>query len=316
MLQENSVITKESDIRKFSVRPLDTGAKICNVVSSFFCMSGLFLSLFFPTHTLCQTAVGRDVVLGNTILGLIVEYLQGSIALPPAQLFAILLYYTPLIIAAATVLSLLCTICSLLISRAAEKLFYWNVLVSILGYSFAALVATANSATQNNIIMIDVYLPLAAVLLTDGIFLLIHKRNLGSLGLYLLSFLTLLCLFIPNTTILAQIKLAFQSPFPLQNSICILLLCSISACNTLSATFRLNAGRGFLFEIIRNSAQCAVTLSYLITLIISAQSFSILKTQSKTIFFVVFLSVVSLLISVILHSVRRTIKQKTSIPTR
>lgn len=304
MIQASNLITKETPKRERSKSPASNRLlmRACNVSLTLFCLSGLFLGALLPDSPLCKAVAGREVILGNSLLGLIVERLQGSLSLPSASPLPVLLYELPLVLTVTIALSLLFTIFSMLFPRAAEKLAYWNGVAVCLGFGTAVVLCYAAGKTFRAAIAYDVLIPLAASALLLAVFDLIRKRNLGGFLLFLISLSALMTAFTPETPLRSEIHAAFLNPLPLENTICLFLFLGVSVCNAVAGVFRIHAKKAYLLDIVRFSLHCALVPAYFAMRCIADRSTAFLTALPILLTVTIALPVIGLALSVFLYS--------------
>lgn len=311
MLEANNIRTKEHSRRPVSDRLVKTisAAKVCNVLVSLFCLSGLFLGLFFPYSALCNAVAGREIILGNTLFGLILERLQGSLTAPLAQLMPVLLYHLPVAAATTIALSLLITVLSLLFPKAAPKLLYWNVFFVLLGNTLAAFLVFVNGTDFTSALAPDILIPIALAVLVYAIYLMTQRRNASGVLLFLLSFGALFSVAVPRSPLKEALFDAFRQPLPLETTLCLFLLAGFASLNAFWALTRIGSRRGYLFEVILFSLQCLSLAAYVAMTAITAQSFGFITAEPYVFAALSLFPIVSLIVSVVLFCRERAKKK-------
>jgi len=304
MTEAGTVPTKETPKRKErseqSVRTRSV-SKTGNILVTLSCLFSLFAGFLFPRSALCEAVAGREVILGNSIFGLLMEQMQGSLSLPPVQFLPLVLYGLPYLLAATVAISLLCTIFSLLFPRISPQLLYWNCVFVLFGYGTTIVAVYAASETAWQAIAYDALIPVVSGILVFLCFVLIRTRNASGVLLFLLAYLGLFCLFTPNVPLRTVIHDAFVHPLPLENTLCLFLLFGISVLNALFGLFRLGAKRGYLADVLRFSLHCAIAPAFFVMLCLADRSVAPLQKQPVLFVLLLALPIAALIASVWLY---------------
>ena len=225
------------------------------------------------------------------------------------QFMPVLLYNLPVVAAGTIGLSLLATVMSLLLPKAAPKLLYWNVFFVLLGYTFTAFLVYINGTDFTSAVAPDLLIPLALGVLMYAIYLLTQRRSAGGVLLFLLPSGTLFSVAVPLSQLKEALFDAFRQPLPLENTLCLFLLAGFAALNALLALIRIGSKRGYLFEIILYSLQCLSLTAYVAMTAITAQSFEFVTAEPYVFAAVSLFPIISLIVSVVLFCQKRAKKK-------
>lgn len=215
---------------------------------------GLFAGMLLPRSAAAWAVAGRDTLMGNSLFGMAVEAVRGSL---PAvnSLYAGVLQLFLLLMAASAALSLACSVLAFAAGRTARKLSAFTLTLHMLTFGgFAGLVYLGGETLERALALDALFVFAAAMLLR----VLHAAARRGSKGLFGSVFLLLavgafagVCL--PGAALKRELTAALSVSMRAWEGtdIALIVLLGSAALNLLFAVLRMGAGKGFAFELVR-----------------------------------------------------------------
>ncbi len=252
-------------------------------------LGGLFLGFLTDSTAIARAVADRPAIYSDSLFGVMVEVLRGSITAPAVRsALPFTLYCLVYLLIAEIVLSISFTILALVMPRNSKKfcLFNGQTVLLVYGALFtlsALYLSNANGAYSA--LTVDFPSAVVCFVCMTILFFLCCIRNKGravtDLSLYLLALLSLFSLLYPATTLSSDIGglLSGKTKLPVGVAVSLGLLFALIALNVLICVFRLNAGKGYVFDLIRFGLQVAAVVSLIATSFVEDGSYAIFTDQ-------------------------------------
>lgn len=250
--RETEVLIERRAREKSRTRPLLFAALTgAGALSSVF---GLFAGMLLPSSAASLAVAGRDTMMGNSLFGMAVEVLRGS--LPAANsLYAGALQILLLLMVGTAALGLASSVVAFAAGRTARALSAFTLTFEMLSFgAFAGLVFLGGESFERAIAP-DALFPFAAaaVLRAAGIAAKKGIKGLWGSAFLLLSLAAFAAVCLPASPLKAELAGALSLPargWEATDMVLVVLL-GLSALNMMFAVLRLGASKGFAWELVR-----------------------------------------------------------------
>ena len=236
---------------------------------------GILCGYFMNAHA-GNVIAGGEPILRGALVGVIIEIMRGSIALPYVDAGSGLagylpgtLYFIVLLLVAVLIFSLSITIASIILPRVARRLYAINGKLLLLPYALlflGNLLYCALTQEELDARFFDAPTAFTAIAILAAMFLTAfaedHKKSGANLLLFAFSLITV-CAFAAPSPLVRDINgLANADPIATGEKIALILLLTMAAFNLAASAVRLNAKRAYVFDLVRFCLQffCVIAL--------------------------------------------------------
>lgn len=252
---------------------------IISAIFSFIALGGLFGGYLTEFTAIGRVIADRNAIYSDSLFGLMVEILRGSIAAPAIgeggfNSLPFALYCWIFFLIAAIALSLTFTILALVIPRKSKKFCLLNGQTVLIAYGALFTLSALYLADREGVYAATSFdLPSAVVCVACALllFFLACTQNKGrafsNLLLYLLSLLSIFSLIYPATALSSDLNDLLTGKSALETGIAVSLgfMFSLTVLNLVLSVFRLNAGKTYVFDLARFGLQTAAVISLIST---------------------------------------------------